>query len=67
MPQKTSATLNSAFSMFNSVASANHEMDVDVGHATSEPQSTGDPKDLIPDPVVFKSSMFSFFLLIMYF
>ena len=53
--------------MFNSVASANHEMDVDVGHATSEPQSTGDPKDLIPDPVVFKSSMFSFFLLIMYF
>lgn len=65
MLQETSGTLstmqNPVPSKFNSAAVASHEMDVDVGHVTSEPQSTGVSKDLISNPAIVESGMFSFF------
>ena len=62
--QETSDTVNPASSMFNSITDASHEMDIDAGHATLEPQSTEVSKNLSSDLAILESGIFSFFLLI---
>lgn len=58
---------NPVSSKFDAAADASHQMDIDDGHATSQPQSTEVTKDLVSDPAIHESGLFSFFLVLISF